>query len=244
MMSIPKSGTHLMIEVLQQAFGSYFLYMPGWGGSVVVDFDWMKKCLKEEIYTSAKKTRYLAPSHSSEGFGFWSEQIQNDARLRGLFMVRDPRDIIVSMVRSTVEGIWPESPYVGRLRDKSKEDQYLAMLNEPVIYTRQANSYTPFYDSDLFLTVRYEDLLGMDRGGNTRTQGKAIDAIAGQLNTCSLNIAHGVLSAANRTTWTKRKSGARCGEWKEIFTDKIKDRCKKTFGDVIIKWGYEKNNNW
>lgn len=36
----------------------------------------------------------------------------------------------------------------------------------------------------------------------------------------------------------------RTGEWLEIFTNRHKERFKELFGDVLIKLGYETNNDW
>ncbi len=34
------------------------------------------------------------------------------------------------------------------------------------------------------------------------------------------------------------------GDWKNYFSDRVKDEFKKRFGDVLIQTGYEQDLNW
>lgn len=254
LITAPKSGTHLMIEIMQQAFGSYFLYRSGWGDAPENSVAWLRKVfnrkeMEDPLLSSMKKTRFMAPNHTTNsGFSLLAEAIKNDSKVRGIFLYRDPRDILISMVHSTNAGIWPEGHLVGKLKDKPVEQQYTLMLDKGgpgnTSFQRLLASYSEFWKSDLFLNVKYEDIISMRRGGSKNMQGNTIDRLAKISNCCSLEIARGLLSAVGNSSWTHRKGGARAGQWRDAFSPKVKEKAKGILGQQLINWGYEKDNDW
>ena len=174
LITVPKSGTHLMIEIMQQTFGSYFLYRAGWGDDPVNSVAWIKKVfnrkeVEDPMLSSMKKTRVMAPNHTpNAGFKILEDAIKSNDRMRGIFLFRDPRDILVSMVHSTEDGIWPEGHLAGKLSGKSLEEKYIWMLNKGgpsgSQFKRLLASYSDYLKSDLFLNVRYEDIISTRKG--------------------------------------------------------------------------------
>lgn len=233
--SIPKAGTHFFIEILQQALGSYFLYKAGWGADAKELLTWGVDALEGKLDLAYKKSHILVPSHTPNTFYAFSERIRNDSQTKGIFLCRDPRDLIVSYVKSTQAGIWPEGDLEKYYEGKTELEMYLNTMEH---FEVMLSRYTQYFSSEEFLIVRYEDLLGIDRGGNVNTQGRTIDAIASLLGVCSLDVARGFLAAPARPTWTKRKGGARVGQWKEIYTDEMLKHFDKIYGKLMRQWEY------
>lgn len=256
LVSVPKSGTHLLIEIMQQTFGSYFLYRGGWGDPPQNSVDWINKVLfsdkamDDPLLSTMKRTRAMAPNHTNEsGFSVLAEAIKNSKNIKGIFLYRDPRDILISMVHSTTSGIWPEghlAKELNKLPDDSARYSWMLDNGGPgrSQFSRILASYAPYLKSDLFLKVRYEDLITSRKGGFKNTQGKTVDALANLTSCCSLEMAQGVVTATNRSTWTHRKGGARAGQWKKVFNDQVKNKAKQVLGQQLINWGYEGNKEW
>lgn len=77
------------------------------GGLPFVDeVRWIEKALKAEIEGTLKKTHIMVPGHRPETE--WIKYVMEHQEVKGIFLVRDPRDLLVSYLKATQSGIWPE----------------------------------------------------------------------------------------------------------------------------------------
>jgi hypothetical protein len=93
------------------------------------------------------------------------------------------------------------------------------------------------------LTVRFEDLVGSNGGGDDAKQLATVKAIAKHASIeLSEERAQEIASNlfGNKGTFRKGQIGA----WKEEFTAEHKDLFKQYGGELLIKLGYEKDLNW
>ena len=57
-------------------------------------------------------------------------------------------------------------------------------------------------------------------------------------------MAQGLVSALGKSSWTHRKGGAMAGQWREKFTQRVKDKAKEILGEQLINWKYETGKDW
>jgi lipopolysaccharide transport system ATP-binding protein len=97
------------------------------------------------------------------------------------------------------------------------------------------------------LLLRYEDLVADEYG-----------VIPRMLDYCEVEVAANELQRVIQHNSFEAKTGRKPGEedmmshhrkgivgdWRNHFTDRVKEEFKARFGDVLIATGYEKNLNW
>jgi len=175
----------------------------------------------------------------------------------GSHMIRDPRDIIISAYyyHLWTKEEWAHIPrkslnnltYQAHLNSLNQEEGLLAEMEgtskEIIEEMSQWN-----YKNPNFIEIKYEDIIKNEEAifykifNHYEFSQEAID-------NC-LNIAD-KYSFKNKVRTnngvTIQKSHLRSGrteEWKEIYNIHHKNRFKELFGDVLIKLGYEVDNNW
>ncbi len=175
----------------------------------------------------------------------------------GSHMIRDPRDMIISayFYHLWTKEEWAHIPrkslnnltYQQHLKSLNQEDGLLAEMNGTSKEVIEEMSRWN-YDNPDFLEIKYEDLI-KDESAVFYKLFQHYSFREEAIQNC-LQITE-KYSFNNRT---KRKKGTvdnqshlrsgRIGEWKEIFTEKHKYSFKELFGDVLIRLGYEVNNDW
>ena len=237
--SVPKSGTHLLERVL---------------------------CLHPPLYRKFMSTLYNSHLEKYQGL---SPLVRNldpgqivvshlhytDNRLETLaeegvkilFMIRDPRDVVVS-----------ESFYIRR-----KKNHYLHPLfaREPDlrhalilgIQGDAAAGYPSFGERlgyfagwmrDPVYVVRFEDLIGEEGGGGQETQ---VEVIRGLFDFLGINLSETEIQAIRGNLFsdvspTFRKG--KIGEWRKHFDEEIQALFKETAGEMMVRYGYEKDLEW
>lgn len=230
--SIPKAGTHLLERAL---------------------------CLHPNLY------RKLLPTISEENVGRWKgfpgllakvrpgqvvashlrfrpEYPEIVARMgvRPIFLIRDPRDIVVSQVHYVskrtdhrLHAIFAELPDMReRLRLAIAGD-----VDRDVVSIGHRLSYFAGW-LDAALVVRFEDLVGPDGGGDRSRQRAAVRSIYGSmgmdLDETELGSLCDRLFSADSPTF---RSGA-IGGWRRFFDPELSALFDTTVGDRIRPYGY------
>jgi hypothetical protein len=107
-----------------------------------------------------------------------------------------------------------------------------------------AERFAPYLDwlnQPEVLTIHFEDLI-QDR---VQTLNRIIDHFLARvpLQTSRQLILDSLESSINPTKSPTFRSG-KTGEWKKHFTDEHKRIFKDVAGDLLVKLGYEENNDW
>lgn len=175
----------------------------------------------------------------------------------GSHMIRDPRDIVISayFYHLWTKEEWANIPQSGLSGKTYKE--YLNSFNQEAgllaemegISKEIIESMTQWdYSNPYFFEIRYEDII-RDEETTFYQIFKHYGFHEEAIQIC-LSIAS-KFSFKNKSKrklgQVKGKSHLRSGQpkqWASMFTDTHKKRFKELFGNVLIKLGYEVDNNW
>lgn len=175
----------------------------------------------------------------------------------GSHMIRDPRDIVVS---GYFYHLWTKEEWAHIPRKSLKNQTYQAYLNSlnfeaGLLAEMEGTSKEVIeamsnwnYQSSEFIEFKYEDIIQDEQKVFSQIfkhygfKDRAIQ----QCLQLAEQFSFKNISKRSRGT-VKPKSHLRSGkigQWKKLFSDRHKRRFKKLFGDVVVKLGYEANNDW
>jgi lipopolysaccharide transport system ATP-binding protein len=181
-------------------------------------------------------------------FNWWNFRVNHNP-YRSFVVIRDLRDTLVSLyysARYSHKIIADEMiPLRQKLNNLSEEGGLIHMLN--VILPASASIQTSWLHVKSVPMFRYEDIIGNEYD----LFGKLIDH-------CQISVdrdlLHDIVSYNLFENAAGRKRGHEdvnahlrkgvAGDWRNHFTDRLKEEFKKRFGDVLIKTGYEKDLSW
>jgi sulfotransferase 6B1 len=246
--AMPKSGSHLIIQVLQGLTRLGPLVNPGF-----------PPVNREEDNSKLSDKTILANiqrMHPGDiGYGYISAQEPFIAALTStgratVFVYRDPRDMIISHIFYATqmhESHWMHSYYTETLQTMEQRiDAAIQGVQEPGseltrIEQRYAG-YLGWLDQPQTLCLRFEDLiLDQETAFN-----RLLDYLAG----------HGFMPKASRreaiqtlqNAISPKKSGTfrkgKPGNWREYFSEENKKHFKDSTGDLLVRLGYEKDTDW
>jgi hypothetical protein len=169
------------------------------------------------------------------------------AGVRHVFVVRDPRDVAVSTVF-----------YVLREKDHYLHDLFAGVptLKERLALAIRGHTSLQYQsagdrlaDSAGWLeppahVVRFEDLVGARGGGSAEAQLRSLRSLMDYVGAPTpepllQQIASALFSADTRTF-----RAGRIGQWREHFDDELKAMFREMAGEQLIRYGYERDENW
>jgi sulfotransferase 6B1 len=164
------------------------------------------------------------------------------------FIFRDPRDVVVSHVFYVTD---MEARHVHHDYYRSLPD-FSARLNVSILgrpdsdaeFPDIAGRFAPYLDwinHPEVMAIHFEDLI-LDRSA-TLTRIMDHFFICASLPTSRQLILDALETSINPKKSPTFRSG-KTGEWKKHFTDEHKKIFKGVAGDLLVKLGYEKNNDW
>ncbi|HVX00962.1 MAG TPA: sulfotransferase domain-containing protein [Candidatus Babeliaceae bacterium] len=224
--SIPKSGTHLCTRLLGELVN------------------------KEAILYTDKLDPLPQASYYSahQPYSYDLEQQLRANNFRGILIIRDPRDQIISFIFFIYKypNLWPD------LTILPFDQLFEYLVTDGSIATKSAiKGLDAYYRTfllwkkvpDLFYVTRFEDLVGTQGGGSLKRQRQEIATIAQHLQVPktpeeTLYIGQAIFGR----TWTFREG--QIGSWKKYFTQYHKDIFKEHAGKLLIDMGYETDYNW
>jgi len=245
--SFPKSGTHLLIQVLQAIPNTR-----DWGLFLASTPSFTFREIGEE--KMARKISGIVPNELVSAHMFHSDKSAKAlAQKKGVhfFIYRDPRDIVIS-----------EAHYLTQMNTWHRLHKYFKIL--PDINSRIMFSITGAIDPDFpydypniaarfnrykrwighpeVFSLRFEDLILVGNESLIKQilhfyiqkSGKQID-----LNDL-VEKAVSNINPEKSHTFREGKSAA----WKGVFTKEHKDVFKKYAGQLLIDLGYEQNHDW
>lgn len=246
--AMPKSGSHLIIQVLQGLTQIGPFVNPGF--PPVNRSENNRKLPREQILANLRRMR-----PGDIGYGYISAQEPYLSALAApgratVFVYRDPRDMIVSHVFYATEmhpGHGMHRYYTETL--KTMEERINAAIQGVEEPGAELNSvrqkyedYMGWLDQPDVLCLRFESLI-LDREA---ALGCLLDYLARRGFTPQVSRQQAI--EALKAAIAPKKSGTfrkgKPGNWREHFTPANKARFKELTGDLLVRLGYEQNQDW
>jgi len=164
------------------------------------------------------------------------------------FIFRDPRDVVVSHVFyvTEMEAHHVHHDYYTSLPDFDSrlKTSILGRSDSDVEFSDITARFAPYLgwlDQPFVLKIHFEELIN-DRAAALN---RVIDHFLGRipLQAPRQLILESLESSINPSHSPTFRSG-KTGEWKKYFTQEHKKVFKDVAGDLLMRLGYEKNNNW
>jgi len=234
--SVPKSGTHLLERVLCLHPRLYRHWMP-----TIHEVNVKKPGLKRLLAG-------LAPGEIMLSHLLYAperEDLLRQMGVRPLFLIRDPRDVVIS-----------QAYYIGHKPDHPQYDtEYLNRFQNILsgvdiapdrkrrAFKERLEGFAGWLDSDS-LIVRFEDLVGAQGGGDAAIQLQTLRAI---FDFIELEVSDDWLPTLSGQLFSDSSPTSRkgaIGQWRDQFTPEIKTLFKQATGDMLIRYGYEQDYDW
>lgn len=246
--SFPKSGTHLLDQILlgfsqvapyAKRVHSFYAEYEGESG---------KKRDKQQAlnWLNSLRPRDIASAHLFAR----PEAVARvcSEKFAPYFIFRDPRDVVVSHVFYVTD---MEARHVHHEYYKSLPDfdarlrvSILGRADTNIEFPNIAERFAPYLgwlDKKEVLTIHFEDLIHHREATLTSIMDHLLSRVTLQAH--RQLILDSLEAAINPKKSPTFRSG-KTGEWKKHFTDEHKRIFKEVAGDLLVKLGYEKDNNW
>lgn len=276
--SIPKAGTHMLTKCItlfgNETLASAYTKEPKPDQAAFNRYDTYNQLPPPNNYKGIyyfpvvgylpRLAAYL--KRPTENRLFWThwpytkefDDFLKDKTLANFLLVRDPRDMIVSLAYMlhkslrTDESIEPVK-IMSDLIDASQQHyiKWGVEIHEayPIIFDEGIvnfyNRYFPWLKVKNVKMVRFEDLVGSKGGGSDDVQRHVIDGIARHI---------GITLSPEKIKYVQEnlfgESGTfrdgQIGSWKKHFTPEMKAAFKNAAGacQLLINLGYEVDSNW
>jgi len=248
--SFPKSGTHLLTQILR-GFSRIGPAVDS-GFPAVVTFEGESGKPRDEVDILADLQR-LRPGDTAYGHIHAMPGVVAylcRPSLATYFLLRDPRDVVVSHVHYVTE-MDPNHAhhkyYTEVLRDFD-ERLSVSILGRPEWdhpfpnICQRFEPYLGWLNRPEVMVLRFEDLIT----DMTSTIGRVLDhavkrgfLITGERDLAIENLEGGVDPKRSPTFRL-----GRVGSWRNSFTDEHKRLFKEVAGDLLVQLGYEDDNDW
>jgi hypothetical protein len=246
--SFPKSGTHLLDQILlgfsnvapyAKRLHSFYAEYEGESG--------VKRAPEQALaWLDSLHPRDIASAHLFAR----PEAVARicSSRFIPYFIFRDPRDVVVSHVFYVTE-IEPRHVHHEHYRSLPDFSARLkvSILGRPdasVEFPNIAQRFAPYLgwlDHPEVLTIHFEDLIHARVATLTRIMDHLCTRLP--LQTPRNLILESLEASINPAKSPTFRSG-KTGEWRERFTEEHKEIFKGVAEDLLLRLGYEKNNDW
>ncbi|WLD94951.1 sulfotransferase domain-containing protein [Alkalihalobacillus sp. AL-G] len=244
--SIPKSGTHLLKQLLLGIPGIQHHPDKGMFGHY-----------EYQTEIQINRARNLPNNEFINGHLYYSkkwEHFFHDMNMKQIFVIRDPRDVVISYAyfipKLPIHPLYTTFTQKGFThRDRIK---FLIEGGQPTDPKKayQPNvqdwftSFSDWMDKDNVLTIRFEELLSSPFK-KIQTVNKIIQFLWEDrpVPFTSPILVGKMIQNINPTTSPTYRKG-KIGGWREEFDDELKRTFKIIAGDLLIALNYETNQNW
>ena len=246
--AMPKSGSHLIIQVLQGLVRLGPFVNPGFPP---VNRAEDNHKLSDEIVL--RNLQRMLPGDI--GYGYISATPPFIAALTRprratIFVYRDPRDMVVSHIFYATQmhpGHWMRRYYTETLHTMDERiNAAIQGVEEPgselTPVRRRYEGYLGWLDQPQVLSLRFEDLILARRMALERLLDylEHRGFILRMPRTRGLEILEAAIAPQKSGTFRKGQPG----NWREHFTEANKTLFKEKTGDLLIRLGYEEDNEW
>ncbi len=175
-------------------------------------------------------------------------QLLKEEQIRVVSVIRDPRDIVVSLAEYLKKHNHPS--YQNLSWNKCLRQAilgYSAVHVTKVAALEERNwgqvweAFLPWVEEKQVLTLRFEDLIGPEGGGSGKVQLENLEAILAFLDKEALPA-----SEIQKKIFggTRTFNVGDIGRWKEKFTKDNKALFKQVIGNLLVKLDYEADDDW
>jgi hypothetical protein len=246
--SFPKSGTHLLDQILvgfsraapfARRLRSFYAEYEGESG--------LKRTLAQALaWLDALRPLDVASAHLFAR----AEAITrvSSSAFVPYFIFRDPRDVAVSHVFYVTE-MEPNHVHHAYYQSLPDFDARLtvSILGQPesgVEFPDIAGRFAPYLgwlDQPSVLKIHFEDLIHDRLGTLNRILDRFLARVPLQMSRASMLAA---LELSINPSKSPTFRAGRTGEWKKYFTEGHKRLFKDVAGNLLVKLGYERSNDW
>ena len=246
--AMPKSGSHLIIQVLQGLTRIGPFVNPGY--PPVNRGEDNRKLSDSQALANIQR---MQPGEIGYGYVSAKEPFLSTLTQAGratIFVYRDPRDMIISHIFYATQmhpGHWMHRYYTETLT--SMEERILAAIqgvqepgSELTPIRQRYEGYLGWLEQPQVLCLRFEELI-LER---QVAFGKLLDYLSGFGFTPRLSRAEAIatleeaIAPSKSGTFRKGKPG----NWREHFTPANIAAFKEATGDLLVRLGYEANQDW
>lgn len=244
--TLPKSGTNLIDEVFRLYLNrnqSYFSLGQAYAHSKNECLLWQEHLKSEGLYPI-----------THDGWNGETEAVLDACGHRIFFLIRDPRDVLISFVNWLDKGrglSWVD-PQENWWKSKTFEEKITYVIRDIQLFP-SAPHVKGFRGHFLFrvgwfrapqvCNVRFENLVGSQGGGDNDLQLKELRMILGHIgiedSDETIAVLGGRLFGQSGTF-----NVGQLGRWKGYFTEEHVQLTKDNFGEFILEFGYENDENW
>ena len=242
LLSIPKSGTHLLIKCIKLLSDAEFKFT---GDSAIPRY--IDVCL------SNLPSQTVLVSHIPCTPASLSAIRKHQAKV--LFIYRDPRDQLVSYAHYIRNNNCSQVPH--QAWPMAKNMSFNQIINS-LITEKELYHFFPgitgvdgFYKALMpwvhfkgCLVIRFEDLIGSQGGGSQEVQYATIKAIAHYLDIAPLPEEKIRYVMSNLFGGGSAFRLGQIGSWKTTFNKQQKETFNRVAGQLLIDLGYEKDEAW
>lgn len=242
--SIPKAGTHLLIAELTkfdevQNSRLHFITrdIAEKGGKNPFSNDISAARLRAKIRSVRKGQMFTAHCLYSDT----ARDILAENDVRTIFVIRDPRDVIVSLYHY-INGLQrhPLHDYITGLdRDEAKWEAIIAGRGDtPAILSLEGmlRGYAGWIDAAGVLAVRFEDLVGQRGGGSDEVKREKLLEVARHIEAEPSQVDAIVQSKLVETPTLR---SGRASAWRETMPAHAVALVERLAGEQIARFGYE-----
>ncbi|HSS97222.1 MAG TPA: sulfotransferase domain-containing protein [Terriglobales bacterium] len=248
--SFPKSGTHLLTQILS-GFSRLGPVVES-GLSPVLTFEAETGSPRPLTQILRELNRFL-PGDIGYGHLHAFAEVVDLLCASGkasYFIYRDPRDIVVSHVFyvTDINNHHVHHDYYANELQDFEERLKVSILGRPELENpfpdilARFEPYLPWLSLSEVCSLRYEDLIHDLQHGLGAIFEHAVSRgfiYAGDKSTASA-----ALSSAVRPDKSPTFRSGKTGGWRERFSRANKDLFKQVTGDLLVRLGYEQNQNW
>ena len=246
--SFPKSGTHLLDQILlgfskvapfSLRLHSFYAEYEGESG--------IKRAPEQAMdWLDSLRPRDIASAHLFARPEAIHRLIQ--PVFVPYFIFRDPRDVVVSHVFyvTDMEARHVHHDYYASLPDFDSRLK-VSILGRPgldIEFPNVAERFAPYLgwlDQREVMKIHFEDLINDRVAALNRIMDHFLARVP--LTTPRQTLLDSLESSINPSKSPTFRSG-KSGEWKKSFTSEHKKIFKDVAGDLLVRLGYERNNDW
>jgi len=248
--SFPKSGTHLLTQILAGFAQLGPVVDSGLPPIVTFEGDTGRQRPLTAIFSDLSR---LLPGDISYGHLHAVDEITaflSKEDVASYFIYRDPRDVVVSHVFyvTDINNRHVHHDYYVNSLASFEQRLEVSILGRPELaipfpdIRARFEPYVAWLEHGQVLVLRYEDLISDPPREIGRIFGHAVSrgfVFHGGQTAAIQHLLHSIKPSESPTF---RSGGS--GGWKKHFTPPLKKLFKDRTGDLLIRLGYEQNQNW